>query len=402
MHPYPRINVTPSLIRSAVVFLVAAILVVVHPISARAADMRAGEILRVVDGETVAGNLYAAGSDIEIRGTIQGDLIAAGGRISIPGTVTHDITMVGGELEISGKVDGDVRMAGGQVTVGGEITGDLVVAGGTVRLLAGAVIGGETLLAASELRIDGIVNGSLNAASNVTRIEGTIKGPVRVRTTRLEFGERATLENELAYFAPQEADIPPTAQITGPIHYEMTSGMDQSWLYGIMQRLGAALFYLSFAMGLAGGLLGVSLFPKTSTDLLQHITKNFGAEFLRGFVLFLVMPPVFFLLMVTVVGVPVAVLSGMIHLGFGIVSVIYAAVLAGALLRRAVLHKDETVANWKAVLVGIPLLFLLSLIPLIGFLVNTTLFLAVFGGIYGRFWSLVRREQPAAPAEIAE
>jgi cytoskeletal protein CcmA (bactofilin family) len=367
--------------------------------SLHAADMRAGEKIKVAAADTVNGNLYTAGSEIEIDGAVSGDLLAAGSTIRIPGMVAHDITMVGGEIDINGKVDGDVRVAGGQVNVAGEITGDLVVAGGTVRLLSGAVIGGEVLLAASELRIEGLINGPLVAAANLTRIEGTIRGPVKVRTGILEFGESATLESTLAYFAPQEAQIPATARITGPIQYEMTSGMDQSWLYGLLRRVGIAIAFLAFGMSLAGGLLGVILLPQTSNSLIQHIANNLGSECLRGFVLFLVMPPIFFILMVTVIGVPVAVLSGMIHLGFGIVSVIYAAVLGGALFMKAVLKRETTEVNWKTVLVGIPLLFLINMIPLVGFLVNTILFLAVFGGIYGRMWTLVRREQPTAPPE---
>ena len=61
--------------------------------------------------------------------------------------------------------------------------------------------------------------------------------------------------------------------------------------------------------------------------------------------------------------------------------------------------RETAEANWKAVLVGIPLLFLVNRIPLVGFLVNLILFLAVFGGIYGRVWTIVRREQPVAPPD---
>jgi hypothetical protein len=364
-----------------------------------ASDMRAGENIRLAKGETVNGNFYTAGGDVEIAGDVTGDLLVIGGRVAVPGNVAHDVASMGGELDITGQVGGDVRIAGGEVIVGGEVNGDLVIAGGTVRLLSGAVINGDVMLAGSDLRIEGLINGSLIGAANLTRIEGTIQGPVRIRTALLEFGERANLGNSLSYLAPQEADIPPTAQITGPIQFEMTSGMDQSWLYGVFRKVGIAIFLFSFGIALAGGLLAVNLFPQTSTALVQHISSHLGIEFLRGFVLFLVMPPIFFLLMVTVIGMPVAVLTGMIHLVLGVVSVIYAAVLAGALFLKAVRHIEAPVANWKAVMVGIPLLFFVSLIPVLGFLVNTALFLAVFGGLYGSVWRLVRREQPTPPPE---
>jgi len=179
----------------------------------------------------------------------------------------------------------------------------------------------------------------------------------------------------------------------------LTAGMDQSWLYGVFRKVGIALFLFSFGIALAGGLLAVNLFPRSSTTLIQQVSSHLGIAFLRGFVLFLVMPPVFFLLMVTVIGMPIAVLSGMIHLVLGVVSVIYAAVLAGALFLKAVRHIEAPVANWKTVMVGIPMLFFISLIPVLGFVVNTALFLAVFGGLYGSVWTMIRREQPTPPPE---
>src|SRR5689334_13432873 len=88
-----------------------------HPLPA--SETRTGETIRVAKGETLNGNLYAAGGDVDIAGEVTGDLLIAGSHVTIPGTVGHDVATIGGELDLTGTVGGDVRIAGGQVTIGG-------------------------------------------------------------------------------------------------------------------------------------------------------------------------------------------------------------------------------------------------------------------------------------------
>ena len=167
--------------------------------------------------------------------------------------------------------------------------------------------------------------------------------------------------------------------------------MDQNWLRLTMRRAGIAFFILRFAMTLVAGLLGFFLLRRVSQDLVQYALGNFGKEFLRGFVLFFVIPPAIFLVAITVVGAPIAFLVGLFHLSVGIVSIIYAGIALGTLLLKWAQHKPSFEVTWQAVLLGIPLAFLVLLVPYVGFLFNATFFLVIFGALYQRFWILLRR-----------
>ncbi|MBI3934841.1 MAG: polymer-forming cytoskeletal protein [Acidobacteria bacterium] len=371
-------------------FFAILLVLIAFPALLEAIDMRAGRRITVPAGEVISTNLYVAASEVYVSGSVEGDLTAAGGEVSLDGTVANDVTVGGGQLRINGQIGGDLRVAGGQVLLTGRVNGDLVVAGGVVRVLSGAMVGGDVLLAGGDVLLEGTLVRSVRAVAGKVLLNGTITGPVSLRTNSLAIGEGANLENELVYFAPVEATVAENARIKGPITFHMISGMDQDWLRLLLQRAGSVFFLLRLTMTLGAGLIGFLLLRKPTQDLIQYALGNFGKEFLRGFVLFFVIPPAIFLIAITVVGVPVAFLGGLFHLSVGIVSVIYAGIALGALLLKWLRHRPAFEVTWQAVLLGISLAFLVRLVPYVGFLLNATFFLVIFGALYQRFWILLR------------
>ena len=94
-------------------------------------------------------------------------------------------------------------------------------------------------------------------------------------------------------------------------------------------------------------------------------------------------------------GAPVAFLGGLVHLSVGIVAVIYTGIALGTLILKLLRHKAEYEVSAAAVLVGIPVAFLVRLVPYFGFLVNAIFFLAIFGTLYQRFWTIIRGGTPS-------
>jgi len=359
------------------------------PSTLPAADLRVGRRVTVLPSETISGNLYAAGAEIVISGNLTGDLVCAGGNVYVGGTVAEDAVVTGGDLNLTGRVRKDLRVAGGRVNLSGQVDGEFLVVGGQVHILPGASVGGDLVVAGGRVIVEGPVHGSLRAAGGEITINETVAGPVRVRASSVVIGSQARL-GELTYLAPQEAQIAEGAQIRGPVTFHMTAGTDREWLGRALGRIGLAFLLLTFLMSLAAGLFAVLVFPKTSEELVRYTLHNFGKELLRGVVLFFVMPAAFFLATLTIVGLPLAVVAGLVHFTIGIVAVVFAGIAFGSLLWKTVAKKEEYEITWKIVLVGVPLLVLANLVPVIGLLCNAVFFLTVFGALYQRFWSAVR------------
>ncbi|HWP84213.1 MAG TPA: hypothetical protein VNN17_03415, partial [Terriglobia bacterium] len=272
-----------------------------------------------------------------------------------------------------------------------------LAAGGRLRILPEATIGGDMILAGGDVILEGSLARSLRAVAGKILLNGAIAGPASVRTETMTIGASASLEDALSYFAPQEAAVDPAAKLKGPVSFHLISGMDQAWLRWLLRRAGIAFFILRFAMTLAAGLLLFFLLQRVSQELIAFTLEHFWRELLLGFILFFVIPPVIFLIAITVVGVPVAFLGGLFHLGVGILSVIYSGIAIGALVLQRVRADSAPVVSWSAVLIGIPTAFLVSLVPYFGLLLNAAFFLAVFGTIYQRFWTLLRGARASLP-----
>jgi cytoskeletal protein CcmA (bactofilin family) len=360
------------------------------PFAAPGADLRVGRRVVIPAGEALSGNVYSAGGEVIVAGDLKGDLVCAGGDVFLTGRVSDDVVAAGGDLHLTGEVGRDVRVAGGRVNLSGQVGGDVLVTGGQVRLLPDATIGGDVVVAAGEVVIESSVRGSVRVAAGDITLNGVVAGPVRVRARSLLIGEQARLAGELTYWAPREAVIDPAAEIDGPTTFYLIAGVDQDWLARALLRIGITFLLVAFLMTLAAGLFGVLVFRKISEDLVRRTFQDFGAGLLRGFILFFVLPAAAFLVTLTVVGLPIALIAGLIHVAFGIISAVYAGIALGSLLWKTAAKRGVYEVTWKTVLIGVPAMALLSLVPVVGLLISAAFFLTVFGELYQGFWLAVR------------
>jgi cytoskeletal protein CcmA (bactofilin family) len=360
------------------------------PLGVDAADLRVGRRVTIPAGETVSGNLYVAGGEVVVSADVVGDLVSAGGTVFVGGSVSDDVVVAGGDLHLAGRVGRDLRVAGGRVNLSSQVGGEVLVTGGQVRLLPGAMIGGDLVVAGGEVVIESAVHGSVRGAGGDLTLNGSVAGPVRVRAGTLVIGEQARLGGELTYWASQEATIHPSAEIAGPTTFHLIAGVEQGWLERALFRLGLTILLLAFGMTLVAGLFAVLVFPKVSQELVRTTLQNFGYGLARGFALFFIMPAALFLVTLTVVGLPIALVAGLVHLAFGIIAGIYAGIALGSLLWKAASKREDYEVTWKTAVVGIPLMAVVSFVPLLGLLVSAAFFLTVFGALYQRFWVAVR------------
>ena len=101
---------------------------------------------------------------------------------------------------------------------------------------------------------------------------------------------------------------------------------------------------------------------------------------LIGFALLIATPMLVILLMVSFVGIGVALLLLALYLLLIMLSYVYAGLIAGSVLLRLVTKK--TSATWKAAILGMFALYLLTLIPFVGGLVAFVLMLVAAGALF--------------------
>lgn len=136
--------------------------------------VRFGDGVVVPGNETVDGDLYLFGGDIEVDGDVTGDLIAFGGNVVVTGDIGGDLLVGTGTLEVVGAVDGDLRVGAGQVTTRGNIGEDAVVGAGQLRI--DGAVGGDVVFGAGLVDIGGTVAGDVLGQTGSYTVSGTVVG----------------------------------------------------------------------------------------------------------------------------------------------------------------------------------------------------------------------------------
>jgi cytoskeletal protein CcmA (bactofilin family) len=351
--------------------LLAALFLLGGPAPAQAARFVARDSVNI--NRAVTDDLYVSGGSVSIDAPIDGDLVVSGGRVEVAGPISGNLYVAGGEVTVTGRVDRTVRVAGGNLRLNGTVGRDLLLAGGRTHLGRGAVVGGDLVAAAGELRLLGRIDGGLLGSAGQVVIDGPIGENARLKVDRLELRENADVGGDLRYRSANEARIDDRAQVGGRIERQEPARRAP----GPLARF---LLWLASLLGIViVGLLIAWLFPETLLETKQSLAQRPWASLGLGAAVLFLTPLVLILVAVTIIGLPLAVIALALY-GIGIyLANVYAAAAVGSL----VLDRLAPGGHWigVAVVVGLVALSLVRIIPVIGGLIGFAVILFGLGAM---------------------
>jgi cytoskeletal protein CcmA (bactofilin family) len=297
--------------RQKLIFFLGLFLLLVMPLSSQAIG-KVNQYLYLAEDEVVDGNYYAIGNTVEILGTVNSDLIVIGGNVSINGLVKGDILALAGNLKINGEVDGNIRAVGGIIEINGKVGKNVLLAAGNFFTSTESEINGHLTFAAGNTKIDGIVKGKMDGAGESLVINNLVKGDVNLRISKegmIVLLPKTSFEKNFYYQSSRNADIREGAQINGetffqPLGVSANKYISRQYLFNKI----IALFSL-----LIIGLLLLHFFFKKITKIgnlmIEKPLKSLG----KGFIYLIITPIVLILLMITIIGLPLALIGGAIY-----------------------------------------------------------------------------------------
>lgn len=344
-------------------------------------------------------NAYVVGRSVFANSPITGDLYAAGGSLTVEGTVEQDLVVAGGNVTINGNVGGDVRVAGGTVIINSTIGGDLVVAGGTVTLTEKGSVEGDVAAAGGEVILDGAMGMNVKVRAGQVTINNKVNGNVDVIADQsLTFGSKAQVANNILYKGVKDAVVLDGAQVS-TIDFQPLAERERG--AGRAGEMMAGLITIAFFVKIVGiflfGLLMVKLYPRTTNTLVQNLPKNPWWNLLVGFIGLIIMPIIFVVLLITVVGMYIAFFVLLIWLMLIILTSILACIYTGAWILQKINKQSEMVVNWHAVAVGSVVLTVVSIVPVVGVLLFVALMLMSFGATLRFMNDTIKEEQAFVP-----
>jgi len=314
------------------------------------------------------GDVLGAGETVRIADSVPGDAMLAGGQLSFSGATGGDYLGAGGSQVITGRIHGSARVAGGEIRVAGPIERNATIAGGTVELDRDGVVGRNAYFAGGTIRIDGTVRQGLHVSGGTVALDGQAGGDVEVNAGELRVGPGATIAGNLRYRVPAErVRIDSGAHIAGRV-----TALPPQEMGGVVRYI-RTLWLLGFLV--AGG-VAVALAPRFADEAAERMRERPGLAALVGVSWIIVIPIAALLVAVTVIGLPLAILSGALYVVVLYLGRAVLAVWLGRLVARA-LGRTMVPEPLMSFLIGAIILIVIELLPVIGSLVM--LVATVFG-----------------------
>lgn len=343
---------------------------------------------------------FGAGGMLNLTDPIEGDAILAGGRVAIASEIKGDVVAAGGELSVGGAVGDDLYAAGGNVQVDALVNGNARVAGGDLTIGPATVVAGALSLTGGRVQFDGNTHQYLQATGGSVRLNGEVHGDAEVRAEELIVGPDARVGGRLVFHGPVEPDIPATAVIEGGVEYhEADVGRffreEHPRVRDAVVGIGTFLWFVGV---FAAAALFLVLFPGFARDAAAAIGHQPLQSLGLGLAVIACVPFLAIVLLLTVIGIPLALLLVPLYLLVLFVGWATAALFVAQrgldALRPG--RPATLAAQLLALFLALGALWLLRQIPIVGWLIA---FIALLAGVGALVWrAFGGRAQAAATA----
>jgi cytoskeletal protein CcmA (bactofilin family) len=251
--------------------------------------------------ETLHSDAIISANFAHIDGTVQGDVIALVQDMSITGHVEGDVIVFARSLRITGQVDGNVRSYSQFTTISGNIGRNVTAGCETFQLDPGGKIGWGLILGANDAILSGAIGRNLLAGTKSTEIDGTVGGNVTLALQRATIGPRAEILGTTKIRGGEQPQISPTAKLGSPVQFKYAHEKTRyrgHRFYAHRVLLWGAAFVL--------GLVLLALFP-TMFDRITRAGRQ--SVSLIGILVLFGVPIVSVIACITLVGIPLAILT---------------------------------------------------------------------------------------------
>lgn len=306
--------------------------------------------------ENINDNVATAGNDIYIRGTIEDDLFVAGSNIKIDGEIKGNLFAAANTIEINGKIDKDTFLAGNSINIGENAT-----------------LGQDAFIAGNILNIKGNIERNLSIGGSYINLDSNIKGDTKVTGQTLVIGDNAILDGNLNYTSEKELSSTEQEKIKGNTSYtQPNEKTNQKNNYNI----DFTSWFVSLLQFLLFGIIIVLLMPKWTDEIAEYIKKDTLKTIGIGILAFIVVPILMIIMLITIVGIPIAIVTGLLFTLFIMFARFWVAYCIGKWIGK---NKYSPIVT---ILVGALILQIIFLIPILSILAKIVVIFAGLGAIY--------------------
>ncbi|HEU4798003.1 MAG TPA: polymer-forming cytoskeletal protein, partial [bacterium] len=260
----------------------------------------------------------------------------------------------GGTVTIRGQVGRSIRAAAGTLAVGGRIGTDAVLAGGNVNVEREAEVGRDLVVAGGSVQVSATVHRNAYLTGGSVTIAGTVDGNVEAQADEVVLLPTARIKGSLRYSSGRPIEIQSGAQVSGQVTRVARPSRSRSMLnpasrfgFRFAGRLIEALWLLVI------GFIFVAVAPRAVLRVKERVGGRFGMSLLTGFVLAVVVPFAVVLMLLTIIGIPLAVVVMCLYLATLYPGLVFVSAWLGDAIGRRLGRRQAGLSPYLAVTLGV-------------------------------------------------
>ena len=351
-------------------------------------------------GASATNELVISSANVTISGTSDDDLFIMATQADLDGRFNADVWAMADVLTFAGKAGDDIRLFGRDIKVTGSLDGSLTAIGNSVVVSNGSVIRGSAVLVGETVISEGDVRGSLRMAGSSATISGRIRGSVRVAAEDIVVMPGTEIDGDLVYSSSEDLFLDKSVKLQGQLVRKNVDAF-ASWSKPkptISEIATVQSFFYVCAM--LAALPFMALFPRFTGLAVRQARQRIWFSLAIGIAAVSLAPLAAILLLVTIIGIPLAILIACFYaVLLYLAKVPVALVIGGMLLRRRGPQPFSRV--FTALSTGLLILYTVGALPVIGGPVRLlTLFLGVGALLSAIFASQLSRDAALRPPPL--
>ncbi len=337
--------------------------------------------------EIVAGNFIRFGDVVEIKGAINGDVIVGGNTILISGPVAGDVIAIGRTVKISGPVMGSIRVAAGLLEVSGPVDRNVWTVANEFILTKDAKVNWEVNATAPKIKIDCPVDGNVWLSSAQIDLSGKFSKNVQAALEdngKINLQEGLSVSGNFVYFADKDDQLwrAEKTEVSGELKRENRSSSSSNNMAMVFGPVFMFMHLVSLFSLLVVGLVLISLFPKMVLQVGDKMLAAPKESIGWGIIYFIVAPVLILILMITIIGFPLALILIPLYLILIYISKIIAGFVVGLYILDYFSKEKKFKGNliWPMAL-GLGVVVIFTSLPILGFIIKLGLIWWALGAL---------------------